>query len=121
MAGASWHGFDENNPRKIWSVKDCPRNLFQLGYLMGEDVYTWFDRELIRHEYRQYYKNGERTDPMPHQFDMARHRAYVPLSNLGCLPWEVGKRSFRPNGNRAFRHGPLVLGWACPLASEHRT
>lgn len=71
MAGSRWHGFDDENPRKIWSVKDCPRNLFQLGYLMGEDVYAWFDRELVRHEYRPYYKNGERTDPMPHQYDMA--------------------------------------------------
>jgi SNF2 family DNA or RNA helicase len=31
--GAKWHGFDENNPRKIWSIKDNPRNRFQLSYL----------------------------------------------------------------------------------------
>ena len=71
MAGSRWHGFEEENPRKIWSVKDCPRNVFQLGYLMGEDVYEWFDRDLVRHKYRQYFKDGEQMDPMPHQYDMA--------------------------------------------------
>ncbi len=71
MAGSKWHGFEDVNPRKIWSVKDCDRNRFQLGYLMGEDVYEWFDRDLIRHEYRQYKLKGVDTDPMPHQFDLA--------------------------------------------------
>jgi len=71
MAGSRWHGYDDENPHKIWSVTDCPRNHFQLGYLMGEDVYEWFERDLIRHEYRQYQLKGVDTDPMPHQFDLA--------------------------------------------------
>jgi len=62
MKGSKWHGFDEE-PRKIWSVLDCQRNRFQLGYLMGEDVYAWFDRPIIHHEY---------TRPlMAHQVDMS--------------------------------------------------
>jgi SNF2 family DNA or RNA helicase len=70
MAGSRWHGFDEK-PRRIWSVKDCQRNRFQLSYLMGEDVYEWFDQDLIQHKYRQYQLKGVDTDPMPHQFEMA--------------------------------------------------
>ena len=70
MAGSRWHGFDEE-PRKIWSISDCPRNRFQLAYLMGEDVFAWFDRDLIHHEYRQYQRNGEDMAPMPQQFEMA--------------------------------------------------
>ena len=48
MAGSRWHGF-EDPPRKIWSVSDCQRNRFQLGYLQGEDVYSWFDQEVVKH------------------------------------------------------------------------
>ena len=62
MKGSRWHGYDENNPRKIWSIDDCPRNRFQLGYLQGENVYEWFDRPLIKHEYQR--------PLMPHQKDM---------------------------------------------------
>jgi hypothetical protein len=71
MSGSRWHGYDETKPRKIWSVKDCVRNRFQLGYLMGEDVYEWFDRELTRHDYREYHRDGKLETVMPHQFDMA--------------------------------------------------
>lgn len=71
MAGSRWHGFIDGDKRKIWSVEDCPRNRFQLGYLMGEDVYEWFDRDLIKHEYRQYKLKGVPTDPMTQQFEMA--------------------------------------------------
>lgn len=71
MAGSKWHGYIDGDKRKIWSVDDCVRNRFQLGYLMGEDVYAWFDRDLIRHNYRDYIYKGEPTDPMGHQFDMA--------------------------------------------------
>ena len=51
MAGSRWHGYDEENPQKMWSVEDCQRNRFQLSFLMGEDVYAWFDRPRIFHEY----------------------------------------------------------------------
>ena len=62
MHGSRWHGYDEDDGRKIWSIEDCPRNRFQLGFLMGEDVYAWFDRELIRHDYAGTRLNGEPTD-----------------------------------------------------------
>ncbi len=63
MAGSRWHGYIEGDMRKIWSVADCPRNRFQLGYLQGENVYEWFDRVLVRREYER--------PLMPHQRDMA--------------------------------------------------
>lgn len=48
MRGPRWHGFDKDNPRKIWSVENCARNVFQLHALMGEDVYAHFDQPLIK-------------------------------------------------------------------------
>jgi hypothetical protein len=62
MKGSKWHGFEEENPRKIWSVEDCQRNNFQLSLMCGEDVFAWFDRELVRHEYQR--------PLMPHQMDL---------------------------------------------------
>ena len=62
MEGSRWHGFDKI-PRKIWSVNDSFRNRFQLAYMMGEDVYEWFDRPLVRHEYQR--------PLMDHQKDMS--------------------------------------------------
>ena len=63
MAGSRWHGYIEGDNRKIWSIEDCPRNRFQLGYLQGENVYEWFDRPLVHLQYQR--------PLMPHQCDMA--------------------------------------------------
>jgi len=71
MKGSRWHGYDEEEPRKIWSVDDCQRNRFQLDFLKGEDVYAWFDRPLVRHKYREYQRAGKPAEVMPHQFDLA--------------------------------------------------
>jgi len=38
MKGSRWHGYIEGDKRKIWSIEDCPRNGFQLGYLEGQNV-----------------------------------------------------------------------------------
>jgi hypothetical protein len=64
MSGSQWHGY-QDPPRKIWSVKDCQRNRFQLSYLAGEDVYAWFDREVKKHEYERPLRE--------HQKDLADH------------------------------------------------
>ena len=66
MAGSRWLGYDDP-PRKIWSVEDCQRNNFQIDYLMGKDVYAWFDREPIKHDYRKLTRNGKPTELMEHQ------------------------------------------------------
>lgn len=73
MKGSKWHGFDEENPKKIWSVSDCQRNRFQLAFLMGEDVYEWFDRPLVNHDYSGTTKWGEPAELMVHQCDLADH------------------------------------------------
>jgi hypothetical protein len=51
MQGAKYHGFDEKNPRKIWSIANSFRNWFQIRYLMGENVYAWYDRPVVEHAY----------------------------------------------------------------------
>jgi len=58
MEGARWHGFDKKNPRKIWSIKNSHRNIFQIAYLQGLDPYQYFDSEIKVHEYsRPLYKH----------------------------------------------------------------
>lgn len=47
MQGAIWHGFDEKNPRKIWTISDSPRNDFQLRFLSGENPYAHYEQPLI--------------------------------------------------------------------------
>jgi len=47
MQGARWHGFDEPNPRKIWSISDSPRNQFQMAYLREENPYAAYESPLI--------------------------------------------------------------------------
>lgn len=74
MKGSRWHGYDEETPRKIWSIEDCQRNKFQLRWLLGEDVYAWFDRDLVKHEYRPlvHARRGPQ-DFMVHQADLTDH------------------------------------------------
>jgi hypothetical protein len=73
MQGSKWHGNDEDNPLKMWSIEDCPRNRFQLSFLKGEDAYEWFDRDLKEHEFRQMYHRSIAKPIMPHQCDLANH------------------------------------------------
>jgi SNF2 family DNA or RNA helicase len=47
MQGCRWHGFDEANPQKIWSVTNSPRNRFQISYLEGKNPYARYDQPLI--------------------------------------------------------------------------
>lgn len=58
MEGARWHGHDEKNPRKQWSILDSSRNRFQLAYLQHpgaadpQNPYCWYDRPLEEVEAR---------------------------------------------------------------------
>lgn len=45
LDGKKYHGYDEHNPRKIWSCKVSARNNFRLRRLMGENVYELYDLE----------------------------------------------------------------------------
>ena len=60
MRGSRWHGYDDPNPQKMWSVEDCQRNRFQLSFLMGEKAYAWFDRPLLRREYARPLKDHQK-------------------------------------------------------------
>ena len=51
LKGSRWHGYDSESPRKIWSVLNCERNQFQLQWLMGNNPYKWWDKELEKHEF----------------------------------------------------------------------
>lgn len=66
MAGPKWHGFDKNDPKPIWSVSNCPRNIFQLYALMGEPVYAHFEQELVP------LPPAARKELLEHQQDMVR-------------------------------------------------
>ena len=46
MYNARWHGYDDTNPRKIWSIKDCERNRFQLSFLAGQNPYARYEEAL---------------------------------------------------------------------------
>ncbi len=54
--GAKWHGYDDPNPRKIWSIKDSPRNRFQLSFLAHPGAsdplnpYAPYERSLLHVE-----------------------------------------------------------------------
>ncbi|KKN32666.1 hypothetical protein LCGC14_0811580 [marine sediment metagenome] len=47
MEGHRYHGFEDVNPRKIWSVVDSLRNRFQIAYLQEQNPYAHFDKPLI--------------------------------------------------------------------------
>lgn len=46
MQGRKWHGYDDVNPRKVWSIVDNSRNRFQLAYLQGKNPYAKYDVEI---------------------------------------------------------------------------
>src|SRR4051812_33675917 len=71
MEGSKYHGYDESNPRKVWSVKDCERNRFQIAYLASpgdkdpNNPYYWYDKPLI--------EATPKRDLRLHQVDLFRH------------------------------------------------
>ena len=66
MDGSHYHGYDDNNPRKIWSIKDSQRNWFQLDRLIqGRNPYALYDQDPIE-------VTSDR--PLyPQQFEMKAH------------------------------------------------
>ncbi len=71
MEGSKYHGFDEKNPRKVWSIVDSQRNQFQLQYLVApakddpNNPYYLYDIPLIQINPRRELKL--------HQVDLFRH------------------------------------------------
>ena len=123
MKGSKWHGYDDPNPKKMWSVEDCQRNRFNLGFLMGENVYAWFDRSLVKHEYRKLTRNGQPAEMMLHQYDLSNYgltyhyqiwgaemgvgktlSAQMVMEKSGKLRWWwVGPKTSIPNIKRELR------------------
>jgi hypothetical protein len=110
MGGSRWHGYDEEDGRKIWSVEDSQRNRFQLGFLMGEDVYAWFNRDVIEHDYgpdAQWHADAANAASVRH----GRSLPHVPL-------WREGRGDGRrQDALRTARdpevgRSPLVVGWS---------
>lgn len=64
MQSPRWHGYDDTNPRKIWSVANSPRNHFQIQYLAGLNPYKNYEQELLP-------CNSSR-DLMSHQVEMIK-------------------------------------------------
>jgi len=54
MQGSHWCGNDISHPRKIWTIANTHRNLFQIDYLSGGNPYEWFDRPIITHDYPKF-------------------------------------------------------------------
>lgn len=122
MKGSKWHGYDDENPRKIWSIEDCQRNRFQLSFLMGEDAYAWFDRDLVCHTYAPRL-NGQPKALMPHQCDLADSgltyhyqlwaaemgvgktlSAQMVIEKSGVITWYwIGPKTSLPNIRREFK------------------
>lgn len=77
MQGARWHGYDENNPRKEWSVKDCERNRFQINYLCGGNPYSHYDESLLD-------LTPNRDFLYAHQIEMIQHGLTRKQCILAC-------------------------------------
>ncbi len=123
MAGSRWHGYDEENPRKIWSIDDNQRNRFQLAFLTGVNVYEWFDRELIEHKYRELTLKGKTAQMMAHQLHLSDSgltyhyqlwaaemgtgktlSAQMVIEQSGVrVWWWIGPKSSLPNIKREFK------------------
>lgn len=71
MSGAKWHGYDEIEPMKKWSIDNSHRNWFQLKYLMNQNPYEWFEQPVKEFHYRDYYVDGKKIIPRDHQFLLA--------------------------------------------------
>jgi len=65
MEGSKWHGFDETNPRKIWSIANSPRNHFAIEFLTGLNPYEPYDSDL------QYFATSRKV--FNHQLEFINH------------------------------------------------
>lgn len=77
MEGYKYHGFDEVNPRKIWSVPDTLRNRFVLDYMKGKNPYARYDCPLID-------ATPRRQVCLKHQIEMFQHWLTRRQCQLAC-------------------------------------
>lgn len=75
MKGHKWHGYDEK-PRKVWSVKNCERNWFQIKFLAGQNPYAYYEQPLVDYQsQRPLFKN---------QLEMVRYGLTYKRVLLAC-------------------------------------
>lgn len=81
MKGSKWHGFLENDGRKIWSIEDCTRNNFQLEFMMGGNPYANWDQDLIEREYERQLFEKQRlmTD------HILTYHYVILAAEMGCI------------------------------------
>jgi len=115
MRGAKYHGYDEENPRRMWSIEDCQRNWMSMRYLAGENIYAPFDCPLILHEYTRPLKAHQKdmTDAgltYHYQIWAAEMGVGKTLSAQEVIErsgktewWWVGPKTSLPNIQREFR------------------
>lgn len=65
LQGWRYHGFDDINPVKQWSIADTPRNHFRLAYMAGQNPYANYDKPLLAFD--------PRREIYGHQCDITRH------------------------------------------------
>jgi len=47
MESHKYHGYEEPNPRRIWSVADSQRNHFQIAFMREENPYAHFEQPIV--------------------------------------------------------------------------
>jgi hypothetical protein len=90
MSGAHWHGYDDERPRKIWSIANNQRNRFQLNYLQGKNPYAHYEQPLTPLPIIKRTRQGKEIDLYEHQKETV---AFF-LSRRQCIAAEemgVGK------------------------------
>lgn len=90
MAGAKYHGYDEVEPRKVWSVANSRRNRFQIAYLAGKNPYAPWEVKLdwsMIPATRFNTSTGKDEKILTHQFKMAaefiQHPGHVCAGEMG--------------------------------------
>lgn len=87
---------------------------FQIGYLCGEDVYAWFDRPLVRYEYRPLTRGGVPQTFMPHQADMSDAGLTYHYQIFGA---EMGTGKTLAAQMAIEKSGVRLVWWAGPKTS----
>lgn len=73
MDGSKWHGHDDINPVKQWSITNNFRNRFRLAYLEGRNPYEPYDLPLVPYESKGRVIKGNVIYPFAHQIEFTRH------------------------------------------------
>jgi len=81
MAGARWHGFEAENPRKVWSIANNHRNRFQLDFLQGGNPYAQFEGDIPKLHFDRPLFDHQKE--MVEQTMAYRHQLWCVFMGLG--------------------------------------